>query len=257
MLREVAEYPNSFSPLGPGDELIDTGRFVLSMGAQPSSNTVQRQRMRADEVDAAIAEVRALLRERGRVRTQWEVGSSAQPPGLVEMLLARGLHRDDDPRAVAVVLKVPPPAPAVEAVARKVETLEEFLEARAVQAEAFGATPGQAAEREAVAEDAWRTSPNVMHGVWLEGRLVCAGTCAATEYGLLLYGGATLPSARGRGAYRALIVCRWELAVARGTPTLLTQAGSMSYPILARLGFEAVGHVDMLVDEFGPSRADS
>jgi hypothetical protein len=32
---------------------------------------------------------------------------------------------------------------------------------------------------------------------------------------------------------------------------LVTQAGSMSRPILERLGFERVGRIDVLVDEFG------
>ena len=44
MLREVAEYPNSFGPLGPGDERIDTDRYTLCLGAGASWNTVQRQR---------------------------------------------------------------------------------------------------------------------------------------------------------------------------------------------------------------------
>ena len=51
MLREVAEYPNSFSPLGPGDERIDTGRYTLCMGAGASWNTVQQQRFPVADVD--------------------------------------------------------------------------------------------------------------------------------------------------------------------------------------------------------------
>ena len=89
-----------------------------------------------------------------------------------------------------------------------------------------------------------------MHAAWLDGELVSAGTCAATSHGLLLYGGATLPSARGRGAYRALLRARWDEAAARGVPALLTQAGSMSRPILERLGFRPAGHVHMLRDTF-------
>ena len=88
--------------------------------------------------------------------------------------------------------------------------------------------------------------------VWLDGELVCAGTAAPTEHGLLLYGGATLARARGRGAYRALIRARWDDAVARGTPALITQGGSMSRPILERVGFERVGEVHMLMDRFDP-----
>jgi predicted GNAT family N-acyltransferase len=50
----------------------------------------------------------------------------------------------------------------------------------------------------------------------------------------------TLPSARGRGAYRALIAARWDEAVARGTPALAVQAQETSRPILERCGFEVV-----------------
>ena len=71
------------------------------------------------------------------------------------------------------------------------------------------------------------------------------------RHGLLLYGGATRESARGRGAYRALIRARWDDAVALGTPALIRQGGTMSRPILERLGFERVGEVHMLLDEVG------
>ena len=59
-----------------------------------------------------------------------------------------------------------------------------------------------------------------------------------------------LPEARGRGAYRALVAARWRDAVARRTPLLVTQAGRMSRPILARLGFREVCEIRILVDRF-------
>ena len=68
MLREVAEYPNSFGPLAPGDERIDTGRYTLCMGPGSTWNTVQRQRFALEELDDVLAEIRAALRERGRPR---------------------------------------------------------------------------------------------------------------------------------------------------------------------------------------------
>src|SRR6266540_3528469 len=126
MLREIAEYPNSFGPLAPGEERIEAGRFTLCMGPGRRWNTVQRQRFGPDEVDAVLDEVRSLLRARGRDSTQWEVGSSAEPPGLVDLLLERGLVPDRDPYAVALVLtREPPPVPP-ELVARRVETFEEY-----------------------------------------------------------------------------------------------------------------------------------
>ena len=249
MLREIAEYPNSFGPLGPHDERIDTGRYTLCMGPGLGWNTVQRQRFTVDEVDDVVAEVRAALRERGRKKTQWEVGSSA-PPGLVDALLERGIAPDDPSYAVALVLSREPPSAPEGLVARRVETLEEYEAANAVQWEAFDATDEDVAENRAQLPERWRDTPNVMHAVWLDGEIVSAGTSAPTEHGLLLYGGATLPRARGRGAYRALLRARWDEAVARSTPALITQGGPMSRPILERVGFERVGEVHMLMDEF-------
>lgn len=248
MLREVAEYPNSFGPLAPGDDRIDTGRYTLYLGAGSTWNTVQRQRFPLEELDDVLAEVRATVRERGRTQTQWEVGSSA-PAGLVDALLERGLVPDKDPYAVALVLTREPPPIAPIFTAGRVETLEELEAAAAVQWEAFEATPDEIEEARRLLPERFRDSPNVRHAVWLEGEIVCTGTATPTEHGLLLYGGATLVRARGRGAYRALIRARWDDAVALGTPALITQGGSMSRPILERLGFERVGEVHALLDK--------
>jgi hypothetical protein len=250
MLRELAEYPNSYGPLGAGDERIETDRFTLCMGPGAAWNTVQRQRFRVDEVDEVLREVRSLLLERGRTHTQWEVGSGAEPEGLVDLLLARGLAPDSDPYAVALVLTEPPPGAAPGLTARAVETFEEYTAANEVQWDAFGSTEQEIAEGRELLPGRWRDSPTVMHAVWLDGEIVSAGTSAATEHGLLLYGGATVPRARGRGAYRALLRARWDEAVSRRTPALITQGGSMSRPILERAGFRRVGHVHMLVDDF-------
>jgi len=250
VLREVAEYPNSFGPLGPKDERIDTGRYTLCMATGKKWNTVQRQRFPLDDVDEVIAEVRATLRERERPQTQWEVGSSA-PPGLVDALLERGVIRDKEPYAVALVLtREPPPVPDG-LTARAVETFEEYEAANAVQWEAFEMSAEDIAASRELLPQLYRETPNVMHAVWLDGEMVCAGSAAPTEHGLLLYGGATVPRARGRGAYRALNRARWDDAVAHGTPALITQGGSMSRPILEKLGFERVGEVHMLLDVFG------
>lgn len=257
MLREVAEYPNSFGPLGLSDERIAGDRYTLCMGAGSTWNTVQRQRFRAEEVDAVLAEVRALLRARGRVKTQWEIGSTAQPRELVDLLLARGLALDREPYAAALVLRQPPPPARPGVVARRVETFDEFVAANEVQWQAFTMRVEEVREARALLAQRWRETQMIMHATWLKGEIVCAGTCAPTPYGLLLYGGATLASARGRGAYHALVCARWHEAATLGTPVLMTQAGAMSRAILERLGFEQVGHVDVLVDEFDARERES
>jgi hypothetical protein len=265
VLRELAEYPNSFIEPTTGSERIETDRFTLCL--TPRGATVQRQRFAAGELDAVIAEVRAWLRERGRTRTQWEIGSEATPGGLADTLEARGFARDDEPWALALALTEPPAElePAEGLRAAQVVTAEDFAAARAVQDVAFGATPEQvAAGRERHREDfrtadesrrgrPWSQMPHMLHAVWADDRIVCAGTCARTRLGVALFGGATLPEFRGQGAYRALIAERWRVAVGDlpDRPALATQAGAMSRPILAALGFVAVGRVEMLVDDFG------
>src|SRR5262245_66570932 len=78
---------------------------------------------------------------------------------------------------------------------------------------------------------------------------VAAGTLALTEAGpALLTGGATLPEARGRGCYRALVRARWDEAVRLGASGLAVGAGKMSRPILEELGFRAVGDIHVLED---------
>ena len=254
VLREIAEYPNSFGPLGPKDERIETDRYTLCMGPGKTWNTVQRQRFRGEEVDDVLEEVRSLLRARGRGKTQWEVGSRAEPLDLVELLLARGLVPEKDPYAVALVLTETPP-PVTGIVARRVESFEEYAAANEVGWQAFQTPEDEVAEARALLPQRWREAPTITHAAWLDDEIVSAGTCAPTPHGLLLYGGATVARARGRGAARALLRARGDEARTRGTPALITQGGSMSRPILERLGFEPVGHVHMLLDEFGKREA--
>jgi hypothetical protein len=141
VLREVAEYPNSFVALTPGSERIETDRFTLCLS--PHGATVQRQRFTDAEIDDVIDEVRALLRDRGRTRTQWEIGSEATPSALAETLEARGLERDDEPWALALALTSAPPPDADRSDLRcaQVTTTEDYVAAKAVQDIAFGTPP--------------------------------------------------------------------------------------------------------------------
>ena len=98
---ELAENPNTYTPLGPNSERIVTDRYVLWMGRIPTWNVAQRFAMREDEIDEVIEEIRSLLRERGRPSCAWEIGSHATPSDLPEQLLARGFT-DDEPEPLAI-----------------------------------------------------------------------------------------------------------------------------------------------------------
>jgi predicted GNAT family acetyltransferase len=96
-----------------------------------------------------------------------------------------------------------------------------------------------------------RDPNNIVYLAYLDDLPVARGSASFSEHGVTLFGGSTLPEARGRGAYRALVAARWADALARGTPALVTQASPMSRPILARLGFREVCEIRILLDAFG------
>ena len=243
---ELAENANAYTPLGPTDERVFTDRFVLWMGRgdQPGWNVAQRFRIGADEVEDLRAEIHEILRGRGRTACSWEVGSHATPPDLVDRLHALGLVDDaPDPLAIGMVLRRPPGAPPPDVEVRRALTRDELVTAERIAAEAFG---------DGVKD--WEPPPlrdsNPIYLAYLDGEPVARASAAVSEHGVSLFGGATIPEARGRGAYRALVAARWDEAVRRGTPLLVTQAGRMSRPILVRLGFEEVCEIRILVDRF-------
>lgn len=253
MLLELAENANTYTPLGPDDERVVTDRYVLWMGRgdAPGWNVAQRFRLDAGDLDDVRAEIHAHLRAKGRRACTWEVGSHAEPRDLVERLLELGLV-DDEPTSLAVgmVLTEAPDGPETGVEVRRAQTDGEHLAAEQIAAIAFGAPVPTALVR--------KPDPrNVVYLAYVDGEPVARGSASFSEHGVSLFGGSTLPEARGRGAYRALVQARWEDAVARDTPALVTQASPMSRPILARLGFREVCEIRILLDAFdadgGPS----
>jgi Fe2+ transport system protein FeoA len=243
---ECAENANTYTPLGPADKRIVDDRYVLWMGRgnEPGWNVAQRFRLRADEVEAVRDELHGILRARGRTACTWEVGSSATPGDLVERLLALGLVDDEPtPLAVGMVLTEPPAQRPVGVEVRRAVTGEEKLAAARIAAIAFGMPEPQ----DVPADD---DPNNVVYLAYVDGEPVARGSASFGRHAVSLFGGSTLPNARGRGAYRALVAARWEDAVARGTPVVVTQAGPMSRPILTRLGFREVCEIRILLDEF-------
>jgi GNAT superfamily N-acetyltransferase len=252
VIRELAENPNLHQPLGSGRRLHrdPAGRFAIYLGEgrSPHAATVQRVRVDWDGVEDVLAHVRALLDADGRGGAEWELGESSEPPDLVARLLELGLVPDgDDPVAFGMVLRGVPPDPPAGVVARPVASLAELRTAREVQHAAF--STASAIDEEQLRLDHAREGIDGTTFVgFVDGELVAAAYAAHTPHGSILFGGATLPAARGRGAYRALVAARAAEAAARGAPAVVTHAGRMSLPILERLGFERVARIDRLLD---------
>jgi len=256
MIRELAENPNVHQPHSGGRRLVHDpdGRYIvyLGSGTGPHSATVQRVRLEADEVASAVEEIRAILRDNGRGGSEWELGESSTPADLVERLAELGIVPDEDePVAIGMVLaagdELPQPAGTT---ARRVESVDELVTARRIQHEAFGGNADEVGLEDAEADFATEGEVGSTFLAFVDGEPVAAGYASYTPLGLLLFGGATLPSARGRGAYKALVAARAHEAADRGTPVLVTHAGQMSRPILERLGFKPVSRIDRLLDVF-------
>jgi len=251
----LAEDANTHTPLGPGYERIVDPRFVLFLGPglDPHWSVAQRFRLEPADVEPAVRDIRGLLADRGRSSSTWEVGTHATPADLPERLQALGMVPDDEPFAMGMVLTSPPAGPAASGVtARRVASADEQRGAVRVMQSVFGMAPEQAEPdlARAAADFAHdgASGDGAMFVATVDGATVGAGRATHTPWGVVLNGGSVMPLARGKGAYRALVQARWEVAVERGTPVLVTQAGAMSRRILQRLGFREVTEIRIFLD---------
>jgi hypothetical protein len=243
-LREYAESPDRFASIPEGSSVtrFDDGRICIVQGAVWAS--ISGPRFDEHELD----DVLALVHERvpADKHQVWWIGPSARPADIVELLHARGFRPAEDGAEVrALALTSPPPVPEPGIEVHRVESFEDFVASREVQWDAFE-TPD---DRRELQRAHLRTEfdESIEHGTpltflaLLDGRPAATGMAIPSERGVFLIAGATATWARGRGLYRALVRARWDYAVERGTPALVTEAlVDTSYPILQRLGFAEV-----------------
>src|SRR4051812_42134654 len=179
---------------------------VVALGPSPALTIVDRIRAGHD-VAAAVEEVRAVLRGDGRTAATWQIGPLSEPADLAEQLLALGLVPNEappfEPHGTALALVRPPaiePAPGI--VARRAD--DRFAAYRLL-----GQTNGMPeAALDGLARsfvDGHDDRTMSVYVVEVDGTPAAVGTAALAESGIWLTGAGTLPEARGRGAYRALI----------------------------------------------------
>lgn len=241
---ELAEDAAAYTPLWPGIDRVDDPRFCLLF--LEWLTFVQRLRLDEDEVERVLAEVRAALRGRGRTRAMWWVGEGSQPASLRELLAAHGLEPLSEEPLHGMALAGAPRADGKVEV-RRVRSLEMYATALEIEHAVNASDDARPASFEE-AERNWRRlrGSAVRHYLaYVDGEPVAMGRAAVGD-AVFLMGGATLPHARGLGAYTALVAARW--ADGGGRP-LVAQAGPESRPILRWLGFEEVGEIHILVDE--------
>jgi GNAT superfamily N-acetyltransferase len=261
-VRRDAEESAVSGPEPPAElnmERVLTPRYGLLLLDVPSWNIVERLRMESADAAATVAEVRETLRSRGRSQAAWSVGPSS-PPDLVERLLEVGMTPYSEPPFEAhttcmALVRAPEGAAVEDVVVERAETLEALAAAEEIAAEAFGMSGDQRRDIRAGLEIRLRLQEEGRPWVWqylasIDGVPVGTARSRMLDSAINLAGAGVLPSARGRGVYRALVAARWDEAVSRGTPALTVQAGAMSRPILERLGFARVAEITILCDRF-------
>ncbi|MBV9790764.1 MAG: hypothetical protein JOZ51_21400 [Chloroflexi bacterium] len=254
-LLTLAEAPNIYEPINEGEHLLIEEGYVLFLGRgdDPGFNSVQHLRLSPTTIEATIAEIHDQARQHGRHALTWEVASSATPADLVERLQALGMTPATPPLAVVMALHTPPPAPPSEIAVSRVASIADFRAYVTITHEVFGMMDRLDAELERIDREGAKDLAQqrfVRYIAWIADEPVAAASALFTDAGVMLHSGSTRPSARGRGAYRALVAARWNDAVARGTPVAVTRAGPQSRPILRQVGFQALTEIHFLVDRF-------
>lgn len=244
-IAELAEDTAAHVLPRPGLETIDRADFFFEAGRFRAS----MQRLRLQDVDATVAWAREECVRRGVTRCEWWVGWSAKPSDLAVRLVGLGFVPDDEEATLTgmSIDREPPPAPHVDV--RPIETLEQQLAALEVDWDVWAFAEEERARRRQYEHERFDPNGPVHHfAAYEDDQPIGFGRAIDMDAGVALMGGAVLPRARGRGVYRALVHARWEHAVARGTPLLVVQAGHMSAPVLAGLGFEAHGELALYAD---------
>jgi len=252
-LREYAETPDRYAQVVPGSSVsrFDDGRVCVIQG--PTWASVSAPNVAGNEVEALLADVRSLIPS-DKITTWW-IGPSARPADVVERLEALGLqHPNDGVSQLYALVRTEEPAAIPDGIeVRRVETYDDFVAAREVQWDAFETPENRrAVNRPRLREDfdeSMQLGIPVGFIATLDGRPAATAMSIPSERGVFLIAGAVAPWARSRGLYRALVRARWDDAVARGTPALVTQANpETSHPILRRLGFVQVCEIRRLED---------
>jgi GNAT superfamily N-acetyltransferase len=223
-----------------GGRVVEDDRFFASVSDNGRWVNVCRLDVTADEVPGVVRDVQAL--EPG-ASFGWVLAEPA--PDVVTALRDAGCRDPEPPlQPIFTSLATEQEPPAVDGVeVRRIKTFEEHLTGLEIMLGSDTWTEDGAARQRAEAAETYERRRARPGGEWLafvDGRAVAWAGAVAGPRGLFLSGGSTLPEARGRGCYRALIRARWDEAVRRGTPALVVHAQESSRRILEHCGFERV-----------------
>ncbi len=243
-----------YIPLPPSGSRQRTPAACLNYQPGPIASYANVSAVRADATNLAdlCAQAAALFAERGRNDYLWYVGPRTTPSDAVDALVSLGAEVVS--ACTAMLLDHQPvQGPAMDV--REVETPEDLLDFRRIGLAGLGDDKTLEADTAELASSntgAWADFQSYAGRrrnflAYINGTPVAAGGLLLTDHAIaMLSGGATLPSARRQGCYRALVHARWVAAANAGAGPLLVQASPMFAPILAATGFKAVAAMTLL-----------
>jgi GNAT superfamily N-acetyltransferase len=200
----------------------------------------------ASSADARTVLDRAVERTRAwgeSTLTIWTSGSDT--PGLDHELRRRGAEHIDTVAVFALQLDAADIAVPPDIDAEIVRTLEQVRDVDAINVDVWGQQPLDARGLQAELDDvraALADGSGLRVLARIDGEAVSTGGCTIVDGFTRLWGAATVPDARGRGAYRAVLAERLRASRQRGAVTALVKGRhSTSAPILARCGFTHFG----------------
>jgi ribosomal protein S18 acetylase RimI-like enzyme len=229
--REMREDP----PESSGARFERTSTIVREVGA--SQDTILFSRLSSSTASTAVREEAARARRAGKT-LEWKVYAHDQPEKLPAELEREGFVADEDETLVVLDLSsLPETGPSPEGIRiAEVTDSSTFRDALAVSEAAFGPSGP-----ETLLEFRDRLSdPTARLFVTYLGYLPVAAGRLELPPGRAfagLWGGGTVPEARHRGVYRALVRARAERARRAGYQYITVDARESSRPILERLGF--------------------
>jgi hypothetical protein len=197
----------------------------------------------ADEIPRWVAEVAAA---HAGVGSEWNLGAPSASPAAERALAAAGyvpVHRHD---ACAIEVGAYRAQASSGIVVHRIATLDDLDAAIAVSNAGFGLSrsPSEAERHEDLRGCTGTRVYRFLARDAATGEAVAsAGMNAHPDLGFgFLWGGSTIPSARGRGAYSALVAARVEVARRLGLSAVgLYARVDTSAPIVVRQGFRRYG----------------
>jgi hypothetical protein len=244
-LGVIAEDLMAYVRMPPGAERLwlENACLTFQPGSYPYFANVSAVRVGSGSVEGLVATAKSWFSERGRTDFTWFIGPSSTPDDVIDQLTKLGATSMRNCTAMTMDRE---PEPVAGVVVKEVESASEYLQFRRIMfadEETGELTAEKDAELLELNDTAW-AGVQSMEGTrrnflaFVDCETVAGGGLQLGDQGFaVLAGSATLPAARGRGCYRALVHRRWTVAQEAGIGHLAIQASDYSAPILARIGF--------------------